>query len=129
VPKVWPASSRTLRQQNTAAIAAAAAAVANIKPSATRLLQQFARNISVLLLETQEHNHEHTTHPDTLTAAVLVLCSQVQSAPPGAYQIPGALGPQVISTKESAPGIKIGTSLRALDYEVRLSPRWSKQVH
>jgi hypothetical protein len=44
---------------------------------------------------------------------------QPQSAPPGAYQVPGALGRQVASTKESAPGIKIGTSLRALDYEVR----------
>lgn len=43
---------------------------------------------------------------------------QSQSAPPGAYQLPGALGRQVASTKESAPGIKIGTSLRALDYEV-----------
>lgn len=52
----------------------------------------------------------------------LLLCVSVwlqsQSAPPGAYQVPGALGRQVVSTKESAPGIKIGTSLRALDYEV-----------
>lgn len=32
--------------------------------------------------------------------------------------MPGALGRQVVSTKESAPGVKIGSSLRALDYEV-----------
>ena len=42
-----------------------------------------------------------------------------ESAPPGSYSVPGALGRQVNSTKESAPGIKIGTSLRALDYAVR----------
>ena len=41
-----------------------------------------------------------------------------ESPPPGTYNVPGALGTQVVSTKESAPGIKIGTSLRALDYEV-----------
>eukprot|EP00879_Flechtneria_rotunda_P016706 GHRR01017482.1.p1 GENE.GHRR01017482.1~~GHRR01017482.1.p1 ORF type:complete len:306 (+),score=70.82 GHRR01017482.1:1571-2488(+) len=41
-----------------------------------------------------------------------------ESAPPGSYNVPGALGRQVASTKESAPGIKIGTSLRALDYQV-----------
>jgi hypothetical protein len=41
-----------------------------------------------------------------------------ESAPPGSYNVPGALGKQVTSTKESAPGIKIGTSLRALDYQV-----------
>jgi hypothetical protein len=41
-----------------------------------------------------------------------------ESAPPGSYNVPGALGRQVASTKESAPGIKIGTSLRALDYTV-----------
>lgn len=41
-----------------------------------------------------------------------------ESAPPGSYNVPGALGRQVASTKESAPGIKIGTSLRALDYAV-----------
>lgn len=48
---------------------------------------------------------------------------QGQSAPPGAYNVPGALGRQVMSTKESAPGIKIGSSLRALDYEVREGQR------
>lgn len=42
-----------------------------------------------------------------------------ESPPPGTYNVPGALGTQVVSTKGSAPGIKIGTSLRALDYEVR----------
>jgi len=42
-----------------------------------------------------------------------------ESPPPGTYNVPGALGSQVVSTKESAPGIKIGTSLRALDYEVQ----------
>lgn len=41
-----------------------------------------------------------------------------ESAPPGSYNVPGALGRQVTSTKESAPGIKIGTSLRASDYAV-----------
>uniref|UniRef100_A0A383WC15 Flagellar associated protein n=1 Tax=Tetradesmus obliquus TaxID=3088 RepID=A0A383WC15_TETOB len=44
-----------------------------------------------------------------------------ESAPPGSYNVPGALGRQVASTKESAPGIKIGTSLRALDYTVMRS--------
>jgi hypothetical protein len=44
-----------------------------------------------------------------------------ESAPPGSYNVPGALGRQVASTKESAPGIKIGTSLRALDYTVSSS--------
>lgn len=42
-----------------------------------------------------------------------------ESPPPGSYNMPSALGDQVVSTKESAPGIKIGTSLRQLDYEVR----------
>ncbi|KAI8474658.1 MAG: flagellar associated protein [Monoraphidium minutum] len=41
-----------------------------------------------------------------------------ESPPPGSYSVPGAVGRQVVSTKESAPGIKIGTSLRALDYQV-----------
>ena len=45
---------------------------------------------------------------------------QSQSAPPGAYQVQGAIGAQVSSTKQWAPGIKIGTSMRALDYEVRV---------
>jgi len=45
-----------------------------------------------------------------------------ESAPPGSYNVPGALGKQVTSTKESAPGIKIGTSLRALDYQVCVPP-------
>ncbi len=39
-------------------------------------------------------------------------------SPACTYNVPGALGKQVASTKESAPGIKIGTSLRALDYHV-----------
>ncbi|GBF90044.1 flagellar associated protein [Raphidocelis subcapitata] len=37
-----------------------------------------------------------------------------ESPPPGSYNVPSA----VVSTKESAPSIKIGTSLRALDYAV-----------
>lgn len=49
-----------------------------------------------------------------------------ESAPPGSYNVPGALGRQVASTKESAPGIKIGTSLRALDYTVS-GPCWNSQ--
>lgn len=57
--------------------------------------------------------------PLTRTSVALLLrAPQPQGAPLGAYQVPGALGRQVVSTKESAPGIKIGSSLRALDYEV-----------
>ena len=41
-----------------------------------------------------------------------------EAAPPGSYDAPAAVGPQVSSTKASAPGIKIGTGLRALDYAV-----------
>jgi hypothetical protein len=41
-----------------------------------------------------------------------------ESPPPGTYTIPGSVGCQVMSTKESAPGVRIGTGRRAMEREL-----------
>jgi len=70
-----------------------------------------------MLLLTEAHGCQHAQV--YLDQELMKTYYGKESAPPGSYNVPGALGKQVTSTKESAPGIKIGTSLRALDYQVR----------
>ncbi|GBF88746.1 hypothetical protein Rsub_01647 [Raphidocelis subcapitata] len=63
-----------------------------------------------------------------LDAALMRAYYGKESPPPGAYNLRGSVGPQVVSNKETAPSARIGTGLRALDCQVARFGRGSRDT-